>query len=31
LIAAVLEDVKSFASGGLRDDLATLTIRRIEA
>jgi sigma-B regulation protein RsbU (phosphoserine phosphatase) len=28
-IDAVLQDVRSFASNGLRDDLATLTIRRV--
>jgi hypothetical protein len=30
VISAVLEDVTSFASSGLRDDLATLAIRRAE-
>jgi hypothetical protein len=28
---AVLQDVRSFASNGLRDDLATLTVRRVDA
>jgi serine phosphatase RsbU (regulator of sigma subunit) len=31
LIDAVLQDVRSFASNGLRDDLAILTIRRVDA
>ena len=31
VIDAVLQDVRSFADSGLRDDLATLTIRRVDA